>query len=506
LSLAISPVDAKVVWAGSDDGLVHVTKDGGKSWANVSPKGAPEWGQVYQIDASPFDASTAHLVYDAHKLGDRRPYVYRTTDGGATWSAIARGLPEDGPAYVVRENPNRKGFLVVGTDDGLHYSTDAGASWKKLTGDFPRVPVWDLKFVKASHDLVIASHGRGMWALDDITALEELDPAVEAKALHVFTVPPAAQWQTWNRGGLGIGDWTAPNPPVGAVVDYYLKSEVKPTEEQRREKRDPVKITVTDAKGNVVATEYAPGKQGLNRHVWGLRYQGPKRLTFQAEAPPSEFFDPSRGPDVVPGTYTIAVSAAGETQSRPVVVGPDPRFSVDEGALKARARAGLEGRNTASALNEMLNRLDNWETQLTGLPRLVGSGEEAEGGSSGPAKKYEAAIAASRELNRKVKELKDKVYNREVQRATPSDTLHFLSDFQGRATRFATGAGGYGEAPRPVVLEELAAVRKEAEGYLARFNALLATDVPAYNKVAAEQGVPTLLVGEPIVIAAPPEF
>lgn len=503
LSLTISPLDAKVMWAGSDDGLVHVTKDGGKTWTNVSPKGAPEWARVYQIDASPFDAGTAQLVYDGHMLGNRRPYLYRTTDFGAGWTAIAKGLPEDGTAYVVRENPNKKGFLVVGTDNGLHYSTDTGATWKKMTPDFPTVPVWDLRFVKGSHDLVVASHGRGMWVLDNITPLEELDASIEAKNLHVFSVPPSAQWQIWNRGGFGVGDWTAPNPPTGATIDYYLKNEIVQTEEQKKAKREPVKIIVTDAKGNPVTTEHGPAKEGINRHVWQLRYEGPKKITFGREAPPSEFFDPNRGPDVLPGTYKITVTAADETQAREVSVGPDPRWAVDAEALRVRAKAALEGRNTASTINEMLNRLEGWETQLTGLPKLVGGGEDAEPEKT---KKYESALKTARELNKKVKELKDKVYNRDIQRDTPSDTLHFHSDFQGRASRLGQLTGAYGEAPRAIARDELARIRKEAEGYVTQFNALLSTDVPSYNKLAAEQGVPTLFLGDQLSIPAPPGF
>jgi photosystem II stability/assembly factor-like uncharacterized protein len=499
LSLTISTVDPKVMWAGSDDGLVHVTRDGGKTWTNVSVKGAPEWARVYQIDASPFDAGTAQLVYDGHMLGNRKPHVYRTTDFGATWSGIAKGLPEDATAYVVRENPNKKGFLVVGTEHGLHYSTDAGAGWKKMTPEFPTVPVWDLKFVKGPHDLVIASHGRGMYVLDNITPLEEIDASIEGKNLHVFSMPPAAQWQIWNRGGFGIGEWTGPNPPAGATVDYWLKKEIVQTEEQKKLRREPVKITITDAKGNPVATEYGQAKEGINRHVWQLRYEGPKKLAFGREAPPSEFFDPNRGPDVPPGTYKITVTAAGETQTRDVTVGPDPRWPVDAEVLRARAKAAVEGRNTASTVYEMLNRLDVWETQLTSLPKLVGAGEDAEPGN---AKKYEAALKGAKDLNKKVKDLKDKVFHRDLQRDTPSDTLHFHSDFQGKASRLGFLTGAYGEVPRDIAREEAAAIRKDAEGYLAQFNAILATDVSAYNKVAAEQGVPTLFVGDPVSIPA----
>ena len=500
LSLAISTVDPKVIWAGSDDGLVHVTRDGGKTWNNVSPRGAPEWARVYQIDPSPFDAGSAHLVYDAHMLGDRRPHVYGTADFGKSWTDLSKGLPADGTAYVVRENPNKKGFLVVGTDNGLHSSNDGGRTWEKLPVEFPTVPVWDVKFVPASHDLVVASHGRGMWIFDDITPLEETGAGIEDSDLHLFTIPPAKLWQTWNRGGFGVGDWIAPNPPPGAIIDYFLKSEIKATEEQKKQKREPVRITVRDAKGNLVATEYGPGAEGINRHVWQLRYEGPKKITFGREAPPSEFFDPNRGPDVVPGVYRVTVSAAGKTATGEVSVGPDPRWPADSEALRARAAAALQGRNTASAINEMLNRIDGWETQLTGLPKLVGGGDD---GDAAATAKYEPALSAARDLNRKIKELKDAVYNREVQRDTPSDSLHFHNDFQGRASRLGFQAGSYGEAPREVAREELAAVRKQAGEYLARFNELLNGDVAAYNRTAAQQGVPTLFAGDPIHIEEP---
>jgi len=326
-----------VIGAGSDDGMVHVTRDGGTTWTNVSVKGAPEWQRVYQIDASPFDAGTAQLVYDGHMMGDRKPHVYRTTDFGKSWSTITKGLPDDGPAYVVRENPNAKGFLVVGTDNGLHYSTDAGSSWKKFPVEFPTVPVWDLKFAKASHDLVVASHGRGMYVFDNIGPMEDEHFATPGAAkFHLFRVAPAAQWQVWNRGGFGVGAWTAPNPPNGAVIDYWLKNEIKQTEEQKKLKREPVKIVITDAAGNVVATEYGKAAEGMNRHVWAMRYEGPKKVTFAKEAPPSEFGDPNRGPDVPPGTYKIAVTAAGETQTSEVVVAADPRWKGDVGLLKRR--------------------------------------------------------------------------------------------------------------------------------------------------------------------------
>src|SRR5204863_103376 len=160
----LAPTDSNVSWVGTDDGLVQVTRDGGKTWSNVSghfPGPAKDLeGRVYQIGVSPFDAGAAYIAIDRHQLDDRRPYVYKTGDYGKTWADIGRGLPPDVPARVVRENPNLRGFLVLGTDAALWYSRDGGASWKQLKADFPTVPVYDVQFVGRSHDLAIATHGR----------------------------------------------------------------------------------------------------------------------------------------------------------------------------------------------------------------------------------------------------------------------------------------------------------------------------------------------------------
>ena len=153
-----------MIWVGTDDGYVQVTRDAGKTWTNVTShiSGAPEWARVYQIGVSPFDAGTAYAIYDAHMLDNRHAYAYRTSDYGASWQKIVNGLPDDSPVHVVREDPNQHGFLVAGTDTGLYYSADRGDHWKPIKANFPTVPVWDLTFVKSKHDLVVATHGRGI--------------------------------------------------------------------------------------------------------------------------------------------------------------------------------------------------------------------------------------------------------------------------------------------------------------------------------------------------------
>jgi photosystem II stability/assembly factor-like uncharacterized protein len=503
LSIQIAPTDPNVIWTGSDDGQVHVTRDGGKNWVNVTRKigNLPEWGRIYQIDVSPFDAGTASIVSDRHMLDDPRPYAYRTSNYGETWTSIAKGLPGDATCYVVRENPNRKGFLVAGTGTGLFFSADAGGTWKPLKANFPTTPVWDVKFVRASHDLVVATHGRGLFVLDNITPLEEWADAVESKDFHLFSAPPAAMLQSWNRGGFAAGGFWAPNPPSGVTIDYYVRNEIKQTEEQKKARRDAVRIVVTDEKGAHVTTLWAPAKEGINRHVWNMRYEGPKRIASAKEAPPNDFFEPNRGPDVVPGTYKIAVTVKGETQTQTVTVLPDPRWPADTEAFRAHTRAGLEVRNGVTALNEMVNRIDSLQAQIAALEKnLRGGGEDGDTGRG--SRRYEAVLKAAKDLGKKLKDLRDRVYNPDIQREVGQDSIHYHTDFQGLYQRLGQGLSGYNQPPGDLFKEELAERRKQLDGYLAQFNDLAKTDVPAFNKTAAEQGVPTLFAGDPIQVQA----
>src|SRR5438128_934311 len=281
LTVNLAPTDSNVIWVGTDDGLVQVTRDGGKTWSNVSghfPGLAKDVeGRVYQIGVSPFDAGAAYIAIDRHQLDDRRPYVFKTSDFGKTWTDIGKGLPQDVPARVVREDPNLRGFLVRGTDAALWHSRDGGASWKPLKADFPTVPVYDVQFIKRSHDLVIATHGRGLFVLDNITALEELTPDVLASDFHVFSTLPAQIRVRPRRSGVAPARFTTPNAPAGAVIDYYLKAALdtgssgSPGEGERgergergRSRRGRVIATVTDSRGDTVVVDSSgPGKQGV---------------------------------------------------------------------------------------------------------------------------------------------------------------------------------------------------------------------------------------------------
>ncbi len=517
LTVNLAPTDANVIWVGTDDGLVQVTRDGGKTWTNAAGHfpglgaGAGAEGRVYQIGISPFDAGAAYVAVDRHELDDRRPYVYKTSDYGKTWTDISKGLPQDVPARVVREDPNARGLLVLGTDAALWYSRDGGATWKALKADFPTAPVYDLQFIKRSHDLVVATHGRGLFVLDNVTALEELTPEVAARDLHVFSTLAAQIRVRPRRTGVAPTRFTTPNAPAGAVIDYYLKTaldtgstpqgEGAQGESQGRSRRGRAIVTVTDSRGDtVVVDSSAPGKQGVNRYVWVLRYAGPTRLTFERPPTGEEEENPFRnvlGPRVGPGTYSVALTAGGRTATTKVTVEPDPVLGGDPARFAAQLRAGLEWRNALSALNEMLNRIASLETQLKNAQQALRENMRGDTTATVPVARQ------ARDLGRKLKELKDSLYNSDVQRDAGQDDIHYLNRFQDRLQGLGFGLGfAYAQPPTAVVAERMKELRTQLDGYLTRFNELLRTDVAAFNKTAQDHSAPVLVAGAPVEVKA----
>ena len=540
LTITLAPTDAKVIWVGTDDGVVQVTRDGGKNWTDVSVHGAPEWTRVYQVGVSPFDAGTAYLTYDAHELDDPRPYVYKTSDYGKTWTPIAGGLPADAPAHVVREDPNQRGFLVLGTDTGLFYSQDAGEHWQPLKANFPTVPIYDLKFVKANGDLVVATHGRGIFVLDDIRPLEQMSAKIEDSDFQLVSTAPGTLFHHWRGAGFGMAsDYSAPNGPEGAVTDYFLKKEIEPrrgggpggpggapaggtggagaatqggqaseggpggAEGPEGQREGPVKIVITDEHGNPVATEHGPSKAGINRFVWSMRYDGPERLTFerrQEQSEFAEFFGRGRGPQVLAGKYHMVITVGEHKAEADLSVRPDPNLKIDAENSRAALRFSLEARNAVSALNTMLNRVDGMQKSLAAFQGMVRSSDDND-----LKKKFQPLTGKSFQLGRKLRALKDSVYNSELQPGS-EDELHYLAAFNSRLSELSgAGAFSYGEPPTQLALDQKAELTKELEQHLADFNELIQTDVAAYNKDAFALGAPTLYAGEAISVKKIPE-
>ena len=381
LAIAPSMIDPNVIWVGTDDGNVQVTRDGGKTWTNVVKNigGLAPNAWIPDLEASHVDAGTAYVPADHHQDNDYTAYFFKTTDFGKTWTRLNLNLPaaKTGWAHVIREDPKNRNVLYAGTELGLWVSFDAGSRWTSLRQNMPPVPVRDIRIHPRDNDLIVATHGRGLYILDDITPLQHIDEAMKTEAA-LFDVRPATRWTIWNKdANLGQAVWRAPNPPNGAILNYYLKNAA-----------DTVTITVTDKGGKAIRTiRNAPRNAGLNRAVWDLRYdaaqQGP---TFggrggRGNAPPSPDTSPTGieeepgagrfggggAPFVIPGEYVIKLGAGGKEESKTVKVDIDPRAPVPSADLQAQLEAGLTLRDMVSRVNATVERANNLVQQLTAL-------------------------------------------------------------------------------------------------------------------------------------------
>jgi photosystem II stability/assembly factor-like uncharacterized protein len=500
LSMALSPVDPKVIWVGTDDGNVQVTQDGGQHWTNATSKipQLAEWGRILQIEASPFETGAAYVAVDFHETDDNRPYVFKTHDFGKTWTAINHGLPTQ-PAHVVREDPNHRGLLVLGTDTGLFYSPDEGDHWTALNSGFPPTPVYDLKFEKRNHDLVVATHGRGLFVLDDITPIEQFSAEVQNSDLHLFDTTPSHLSNMFSRYGRSAG-WAAPNRSAGALVSYYLKQGVEGQHKTEGENSTPpVTIVVTSSNGETVRTLHGPGRAGVNRVAWDLKYDAPTPLrTGRQESGEAnenaEEFRPSGGPSVLPGTYKITVTAGGHTDSRTVEVGPDPRLPFDQAAAQAQLRAGLQLRDEISALHQALNRNGQLREQIKSMRRLFVTPDQPQD------VRYSRLLDNAQQLDVKLSKWQEGIYNPAVQN-DPKYYLHYLARLNDHLLRVLGDINeDYDRAPTEEEMSEIATARSNVDDQVRTFNALLTDDVTKFNKLAADTGANTLYAGPAIAV------
>jgi hypothetical protein len=354
-ALAESPKQKDLLWAGSDDGLVHFSTDGGKSWTKVSIPGLPEWATVACIEPSPFDAAAAYVVVDAHRNDDSRPYLFKTEDGGKTWKSLASKLPQDTYLHATREDPKRKGLLYAGTERGVVYSSDDGNTWKELKLNLPAVPVHDLQ-VK-DNDLVLGTHGRSVWIFDDLTPIREYDTKVATEDMHLFPVQPTARFRYHGSyAGKGSGE----NPPPGALIEYFLKS--KPKGEvtieilddksnlvnklTSKEDRDKLDEDDPDYREPEIKTEPLGNVIGVNRAVWHLRYEGARKIK-NAKV---DTGDPEVGPLVVGGEYTIKLTVDGKSQTTKATVGLDRQLLLVFKAESDVSGPGASGTGSAPGI------------------------------------------------------------------------------------------------------------------------------------------------------------
>ncbi len=342
-ALAESPLNKKVLWAGSDDGLVHVSQDQSYTWKNVTANvpDLPDWGSVWCIEPSPHDEATAYLVVDAHRLDDYRPHVWKTTDFGETWNKITEGLPADEYIRVVREDPKKNGHLYAGSERQVWHSPDSGKTWHALKLNMPTVAITDL--VVKDDDLVVGTQGRSIWILDDLTPIRQWNKQIGDKAGHAFPALAATRWSQHGPVSDHQAVANGKNPPTGASITYFLKEKSKKplsievfNEKNERvvrlEGKEKKAVEEEDEDDDAPLKFEIPGDKGMNRFAWDFKHQG-------AELIPKAIFDAGgakQGPNVAPGTYTFKIIADGKTYTSKVEVRLDPRVNEPRGVAGLR--------------------------------------------------------------------------------------------------------------------------------------------------------------------------
>jgi hypothetical protein len=518
-AIAESPRQKGLLWAGSDDGLVHVSQDGGKKWDDVTANipGMPEWGTVDCIEASPSDAGTAYVVVDAHRLDDMKPYLYRTTDLGKTWKNLAGGLPADIYLHAVRADPKQKGLLYAGTERGVAFSLDDGMTWQPLKLNLPTVAVHDI--VVKDNDLVLGTNGRSIWILDDLTPVRLMKQLNTAEAVQLLPVQPAYRYRYAEpveaRPYRGLGQ----NPPQGALVHYFLGKKPK----------GEITLEVLDGKGNLVRKftskeekakqkdneqeeedldededfgrkpkePHLPTAPGLHRFVWDLRYQGATVI----KGAKIDGGQPEVGPLVAPGTYTLKLTSEGKSVTAPVEVKLDPRQFIQPlpggvtvqalpfqsllhaGELEAQLQFALKVRDDISRLAGVVNRLRVVRQQLLARNRLLKDDPSAE-----------PLIKQSKELVAKLDDLEGRLHNPKAKVAYDILAQRGGAKLYSQLAWLFEMIKDSDAAPTQGINEVYAEQGQALVKYEEEFKALVGGDLAKLNDLAKKMDVPGVVV------------
>ena len=479
-TIAPSPRERGVIWAGSDDGYVQVTRDGGRTWQNVTPPGIPDWATISLIEASPFDAATAYVAAQRSRMDDFAPYIYRTTDYGRTWTRITRGIPATHFIRVVREDPERRGLLYAGGEFGAYVSFDDGANWQSLRLNLPVVPVHDL-VVKGS-DLIAATHGRSFWVLDDLTALRTLDTTVARADVHLFQPRDVVRY-----GGSGFGrgdDGSGRNPVGGAVVYAYFKT--------RPDTGSAVTLDFLDSTGVLIrsyTTRRAPGadtlqvakvpldsiRQGMNRFAWNLRY--PDAVSFAGLI---MWAGGVTGPLATPGRYQVRLTVNGRSQTREFRSVPDPRVRTSPADFAAQFAFVIRVRDRLSDANGAVVRIRALKDQIEQVRARLADQANA------------AAIRAQADtLRQHLSAVEEEIY--QVRNRSSQDPLNYPIKLNNKIAALMGVAASADARPTDqslTVFEELSAA---LQVQLDRLSRIVDAEVPAFNQLVREANIPALV-------------
>lgn len=515
-AVAESTLERGVIWTGSDDGLLHITRDGGATWKNVTPAAAakitmPQWLMINSIDPSPFDKGTAYVAGTAYKSDDFRPYLYKTTDYGATWTKITSGIAADHFTRVVRSDKRRKGLLYAGTERGMYVSFDDGASWQPLQLNLPIVPITDLAV--RDDDLIAATQGRSFWILDDLSPLQQMGTA--ASRVHLFT--PRNAWRTGGSTPEKPPQGAGKNPPQGIVVNYWIDPAVKegtkvklaflnrdgsvireldgevkppapkvepkeakvaeepPTEPEKKvdvksegaeaEEKDP------KAEKEKERNKLPDSRDGLNRYAWNLRY--PEAKKFEGLVLWGGGTD---GPRVPAGTYDVRLTVGDETRTTTAELKQDPRTTASQSDLQAQFDYLLAANRKLTEIHEQIERIREVRKQLDDLRKKLAKDEKAK-----------PIVDAAKELDKKMKAIEEALY--QTKNRSAQDPLNFPIRLNDKLASVAESASIGDFAPTAQHRAVYAQLVERIDAELAKLRALWATELPALNAMVKSSDV-----------------
>ncbi len=493
-AIAESPLAEGVIWAGSNDGLVHVTQDGGAAWTDVTGNipDLPEWGTISNIEPSRYEAGTCYITVDRHQMNDTNPYVYKTTNYGRRWRSIGDGIPTSvfSYAHCVREDPVRPGLLYLGTENAVYVSFDDGGAWHELQSNLPHAPVHWITIPEHFNDLVISTYGRGFWIMDDITALQQLDDDVLREDAWLFAPRQAYRFlMTAGSQSQAEDSGAGSNPRYGASIDFWLKEDSE----------NRVEMVIVDAAGDTVRKLTVPGSAGagINRVWWDLRLEG--SATPKLRLPPLRYGHVDFGerdwrplgeggrvtPLAEPGTYTVRMKVGDREFSQPLVVLKDPNSAGDEAQIREQVRVLNDIRSDVNSVVELIDSIEWLRKQIdVSQARL----EDIDGS--------EDLITAGRELDEKLRELEMLLFDLRLTGGNSGqDTIRWPRRLYAKLTSLAGYISGTDMRPTDQQMEVYAIYRQQLAEYRAWLDRLTANDVAAYNRLLSENGYEGIVTG-----------
>ncbi|MCA1602396.1 MAG: glycosyl hydrolase, partial [Acidobacteria bacterium] len=488
---------------------VYVTRDGGKNWDNVTPPKnlMPEWIQINSIEASPNDQATAYVAATMYKWDDFKPYLYKTSDYGKTWTKITTGIPKSAFSRVIREDPNKRGLLYAGTETGLYASFDDGAEWRAMQFNLPVVPITDLAVHKREQDLVAATQGRSFWIFDDLPLLHQMMEMGNAAAHPTRLFKPEVAYRMQGGGGfpLPATATVGKNPPNGVVVYYSLKA--KPSSDQVLEFLDSsgksirkftaaAKPSPSPGQGSTSTEQPAAAEEGglgglgggparvttdvgLNRFNWDMRY--PDAVRFPGMV---LWAGETRGPRIVPGSYQVKLTVDGATMTESFEVKPDPRLSATSADYAKQLELGLRIRDKVTETHNAVLQIRDVRKQVEDLLKRVKDQPN-----------FKVINDAASALNKTLAEIEETLYQTKNQ--SSQDPLNFPIRLNNKLAALGGVVSRGDAAPTDqsyAVYDELAS---QIDAQLQRLARLMSTDVPAFNQLVKEQNVPAVIVKPP---------